>query len=123
MGRRAFLRTAALALVAAGIACAPIPPPQYTAFADAAPPDIRARQIKRAGIALGWAMENQRPGVVRGTLNVRNQRLVVDVAYDAAGFSIAHVSNVNMGEGDTIHYNYGRWVRNLQARIVAQPAA
>jgi hypothetical protein len=84
----------------------------------------RADQIRRAGAGLGWRMEPQAPGLVRGTLNLRAHQAVVDIPYDTQRFSIRYVSSSNLDyDGRSIHRNYNSWVQNLQNAIVAQPAA
>jgi hypothetical protein len=83
----------------------------------------RADQIRRAGAGLGWRMEPQGPGLVRGTLNLRTHQAVVDIPYDTRRFSIRHASSSNLDyDGRVIHRNYNGWVRNLRNAIMAQPA-
>ena len=82
----------------------------------------RADQIRRAGAGLGWRMEQQGPGLVRGTLNLRTHQAVVDVPYDTQRFLIRYVSSSNLDyDGQVIHRNYNSWVQNLQRAIMAQP--
>lgn len=84
----------------------------------------RADQIRRAGAGLGWRMEPQGPGLVRGTLNLRTHQAVVDIPYDTQRFNIRYVSSSNLDyDGNAIHRNYNSWVQNLQKAIMAQPAA
>ena len=83
----------------------------------------RADQIRRAGAGLGWRMEPQGPGLMRGMLNLRTHQAVVDIPYDTQRFSIRYVSSSNLDyDGNANHRNYNRWVQNLQNAIVAQPA-
>ncbi|MBD0275186.1 MAG: hypothetical protein ICV73_25080 [Acetobacteraceae bacterium] len=83
----------------------------------------RADQIRRAGAGLGWRMEPQGPGLVRGTLNLRTHQAVVAIPYDTQRFSIRYVSSSNLDyDGRAIHRNYNSWVQNLQNAIMAQPA-
>lgn len=82
----------------------------------------RADQIRRAGAGLGWRMEQQGPGLVRGTLNLRTHQAVVDIPYDTQRFLIRYVSSTNLDyDGQVIHRNYNSWVQNLQRAIMAQP--
>jgi hypothetical protein len=82
----------------------------------------RADQIRRAGAGLGWRMEQQEPGLIRGTLNLRTHQAVVDIPYDTQRFSIRYVSSNNLDyDGRAIHRNYNSWVQNLQNAIMAQP--
>ena len=84
----------------------------------------RADQIRRAGAGLGWRMEPQGPGLVRGTLNLRTHQAVVDIPYDTQRFSIRYVSSSNLDyDGRVIHRNYNSWVQNLRNAIMAQPPA
>ena len=83
----------------------------------------RADQIRRAGAGLGWRMDSQGPGLMRGTLNLRTHQAVVDIPYDTQRFGIRYVSSSNLDyDGRVIHRNYNSWVRNLQNAIMAQPA-
>lgn len=83
----------------------------------------RADQIRRAGAGLGWRMEPQAPGLVRGMLNLRAHQAVVDIPYDTQRFIIRYVSSSNLDyDGTAIHRNYNSWVQNLQNAIMAQPA-
>ena len=83
----------------------------------------RADQIRRAGAGLGWRMEPQGPGLMRGTLDLRAHQAVVAIPYDTQRFSIRYLSSSNLDyDGQVIHRNYNSWVRNLQNAIMAQPA-
>ena len=82
----------------------------------------RADQIRRAGAGLGWRMEPQGPGLMRGMLNLRTHQAVVDIPYDTQRFSIRYASSSNLDyDGRSIHRNYNSWVQNLQNAIEAQP--
>ena len=125
--RRPLLATgAALAVVALGTACnrnAPILSETGADFIGRASLAQRSDQIRVAGARLGWIMESQRPGLIRGTLNLRSHQAVVDIPYDTQRFSIRYVSSSNLDyDGGAIHRNYNSWVRNLQNAIMAQPA-
>ena len=136
MQRRTVLRSAGgLGLLTALGACvrqAPLLAPQDVAFVGDAPVSRRAEQIKRAGAGLGWIMEEQRPGLMRGTLNLRTHQAGVDIPYDRVRFSIRYMSSKDLGyrekkdgagyRGAIIHTNYNGWVDNLEKRIVAESA-
>ena len=99
--------------------------PVYTAtnvpFGGDAPASERSLQIRRAGAGLGWVTEDVAPGLIRGTLELRTHKAMVDVPYDRQQFSIKHASSQNLDfDGRTIHNNYNGWVRRLQQVIVAQ---
>ncbi|WP_149538286.1 hypothetical protein [Siccirubricoccus phaeus] len=84
----------------------------------------RADQIRRAGTGLGWIIEPQGPGLMRGTLNLRTHQAVVDIPYDTQRFSIRYVSSSNLDyDGTVIHRNYNSWVQNLQNAIMVQSSA
>jgi hypothetical protein len=81
----------------------------------------RADEIRRAGASLGWIMESQRPGQMRGTLNLRSHQAVVDIPYDTRRFAIRYASSTNLDyNGAVIHRNYNSWVQNLQNAILVQ---
>ncbi|GGG34166.1 hypothetical protein GCM10010964_22650 [Caldovatus sediminis] len=82
----------------------------------------RANQIRRAGAGRGWQMQEIRPGLIRGTLVLRDHLAVVDIPYDAQRFSIRYADSRNLlYDGASIHRNYNSWVQNLANDIVAQP--
>ena len=103
---------------------------QDAAFVGTAPVGRRAEQIKRAGAGLSWVMEEQRPGLMRATLNLRTHQAVVDIPYDESRFSIRYVSSKDLDyrpdglapgyRGTVIHSNYVGWIQNLERRIVAE---
>lgn len=120
LGRRAAL--VAVAGLAAGCARqAPVYTATNVPFIGSAPERERSEQIRRAGAGLGWAMEDIRPGLVRGTLNLRTHQAVVDIPYDRQRFSILYAGSTNLDfDGSTIHNNYNGWIRRLEQMIVAQ---
>ncbi len=71
------------------------------AFVGQASLPQRAEQIKRAGASLRWVMQEQRPGLMRGTLNLRTHQAVVDVPYDTRRFSIHYVSSIDLNYSGT----------------------
>ena len=121
-------RTLALSAVLAAAlgACARTAPVQEGSgeFVGQATLAQRADEIRRAGASLGWIMEQQRPGQMRGTLNLRSHQAVVDIPYDTRRFAIRYASSTNLDyNGAVIHRNYNSWVQNLQNAIMAQPPA
>ncbi len=127
MHRRHLLRNAAgLALVAASLAAcrrAPIQSQVDGEFIGRGTLAQRADQIRRAGASLGWNMQTVSPGLIRGTLNLRDHQAIVDIPYDTERFSIRYSSSVNLNyDGTNIHPNYNSWVQRLQRTIIAQPA-
>ena len=129
-GRRGLLRgltgLAAAALGGAGLAAcartAPVQDVEGRQFVGAGSLATRANQIRRAGAGRGWQMEEVRPGLIRGTLHLRDHVAVVDIPFDTQRFSIRYADSRNLNyDGRLIHQNYNSWVQNLANDIVAQP--
>lgn len=79
--------------------------------------DIKV-SIIRAGQVLGWKMKDVRPGLIRGTLALRAHVAVVDIPYNLKEYSIIYVDSTNLDyDGQNIHRNYPRWVKNLKVKI------
>jgi hypothetical protein len=74
--------------------------------------------IIRAGSGLGWQMQPEGPGRLKGTLNVRSHMAVIDVTHDTKSYSIKYRDSTGLNAKDgTIHKNYNGWVQNLDKRI------
>lgn len=121
-GRRAVLLAVVVGAIPAGCARqAPVYTAANTLFGGDASASERSLQIRRAGVGLGWVMEDVAPGLIRGTLELRTHKASIDVPYDKQRFSIRYVSSQNLDyDGRTIHNNYNGWVRRLEQMIVAQ---
>lgn len=128
--RRQLLRTmtalAGLAGAAAGLAACtrtqPIENVEGREFIGPGTLAQRANQIRRAGAGRGWQMQEVRPGLIRGTLMLRDHVAVVDIPYDTQRFSIRYADSRNLlYDGFNIHRNYNSWVQYLANDIVAQP--
>jgi hypothetical protein len=79
--------------------------------------DVRTAII-RAGSGLGWQMQPEGPGRIKGTLNVRQHMAVIDVTHDTKSYSIKYRDSTGLNAKDgTIHKNYNGWVQNLDKRI------
>ena len=79
------------------------------------------RAIVSAGVALGWQVVDVNPGVLRGTLKLRDHTAIVEIPYTTGKYSIIFKSGDNLGEKDgQIHKNYNGWVQNLDNRIKAE---
>ena len=77
--------------------------------------------IVSAGVALGWQVVDVNPGVLRGTLKLRDHTAIVEIPYTTGKYSIIFKSGDNLGEKDgQIHKNYNGWVQNLDNRIKAE---
>lgn len=111
-----------LALVAA-CRTAPLYNAEASSFNRPLTMNQATRAIQAAGADLGWDMTVQRPGDIRGVLNLRDHQAVVDITYDAQTFAIRYVdsNNLNYSNGQ-IHRNYNSWVQNLERQIRAEAA-
>lgn len=79
--------------------------------------DVRTAII-RAGSGLGWQMQPEGPGRIKGTLNVRQHMAVIDITHDTKSYSIKYRDSQGLNAKDgTIHKNYNGWVQNLDKRI------
>ncbi|MEO1491761.1 MAG: hypothetical protein AAFV19_06370 [Pseudomonadota bacterium] len=80
--------------------------------------------IIRAGVQRGWQFEEQGPGEMIGTINVRGKHTAkVRVLYDTSAFSIIYLDSTDLNydaEVNEIHPNYNSWVQNLRQDIQAQ---
>jgi hypothetical protein len=83
--------------------------------------DDVSKAIIRAGAALGWEMVPAKPGLIVGTLNIREHQAVVDVNYTPKTYSITYKNSNNLNyDGQSIHKNYNGWIQNLDRAIKAQ---
>ncbi|MNK87868.1 hypothetical protein D3C87_1078140 [compost metagenome] len=83
-----------------------------------------ANAIITAGTSKSWVMKKERPGLIRGQVNVRQHQAVIDIPYSAHDYSINYVSSVNLddkGKG-SIHRSYNRWVLGLNQAIQTELA-
>ena len=82
--------------------------------------DVRAA-ILQAGAAQGWQMKAVRPGLIIGTLEVRDHMAQVEIPYDRTTYSIFYRDSINLNyDGVNIHSNYNGWVQRLSAAINAR---
>ena len=86
---------------------------------------LQASQVRQAimnaGVALGWQIADSKPGVLQGTLRLRDHTAIVEIPYTTSNYSIVFKSGVNLAEKDgQIHKNYNGWVQNLDNRIQAE---
>lgn len=83
--------------------------------------DDVGKAIMRAGAGLGWQMQSVKPGLMVGTLQLREHTAVVDVKYNAKSYSINYKNSNNLNyDGQMIHKNYNGWVQNLDKAIKVQ---
>ena len=77
--------------------------------------------ILTAGVGLGWKLVDVKPGLMEGTLRLREHTATVDIPYSTSSYSILFKSGVNLSEKDgQIHKNYNSWVSNLDKAIGAE---
>jgi hypothetical protein len=82
--------------------------------------DVRGA-ILQAGAAQGWQMKAVRPGLIVGTLYVRDHMAQVEISYDRNTYSILYRDSSNLNyDGVNIHSNYNGWVQRLSAAINAR---
>jgi len=82
--------------------------------------DVR-NAILKAGIGLGWQMQPVRPGLIVGTLNIRDHMAQVEISYDRRTYSIRYRTSTNLNyDGTKIHSNYNSWVQRLDNAIKTQ---
>jgi len=122
---RILAAIAAAALLMVGCRTAPIlnvkEAPVNVAVGQSASLATVEQAIIRAGVGLGWAMKVEKPGLIIGTLNLREHTAVVEIPYTTTSYSILYRNSVNLDQqGDTIHKNYNGWVQNLDQGIRRQ---
>ena len=83
-------------------------------------------QVTKAIIEAGattrppWQMVVAQPGLIIGTLNIREHQVVVDIPYTSKMYSIKYKNSTNLKydpEKGTIHSNYTSWIQNLDNAI------
>jgi type IV pilus biogenesis protein CpaD/CtpE len=125
------VKIAALAIATAALAgCGSVPIMNVTEapIATASGKPLSNEQVRsaivRAGAALGWQMKEEGPGMLTGTLQLRNHTAVVAIPYSPKSYSVQYRTSVNLDEkGGNIHKNYNGWIQNLTRGINAQLSA
>ncbi len=112
---------AVLALVLVGCRSNPVynvsGAPVTTSTRNYSMSDVRGA-ILQAGASLGWQMKVVRPGLIVGTLYVRDHMARVEIPYDRRTYSILYRDSSNLDyDGANIHSNYNGWVQNLSNAI------
>ena len=91
-------------------------------FGDGATVDDASEAIWRAGRKLGWKIEKESPGVLKGTLHLRGHVAVVRIEHDTQVFSIHDVETQNIRrERRRIHPTYNGWIHFLEQKIAMEP--
>ena len=83
---------------------------------------LTAAQVRTAivtgGTGLGWRIGDAGPGMLEGTLTLREHIAVVEIPYSGSSYAIRYKRSTNLNERDgTIHSNYNGWVQNLDRAI------
>ena len=69
------------------------------------------KAIVQAGQSLGWGMKDVKPGVMIGSIFVRNSMAKVDIKYSKKSFSISYKDSSGLKyDGVNIHRNYNGWI-------------
>jgi hypothetical protein len=124
----AFLLAAFLALV--GCRTAPIYNVEHTPVhlnkAKYSLGDVE-KAIIRAGAGLGWQMDKVKPGLINGTLYLRDHVAKVTIPYSTQEYSIEYQDSQNLNykpaeanKPRQIHKNYNSWIENLDQAIKTQ---
>lgn len=80
--------------------------------------DELVKAFVRAGSHAGWVIAPQEPGVLLGTVTARSHQASVLITHTTKAYHIAYKDSVGLkADGNNIHPNYNRWVRNLDAAI------
>lgn len=79
------------------------------------------RAIISSGKSLGWGMKAVKPGLIIGTLYIRNHMAKVEIKYNKKTFSILYKDSAGLKyDGTNIHNRYNGWIKNLEQRINSQ---
>ena len=122
----ALVITIAITACARNVSVYNLPEVPVTASKPNASLDEVGKAIIRAGATLGWQMKQVKPGLILGTLNVREHMAAVDVQYTPQSYSIQYKDSSNLSydaQSKTIHKNYNGWIQNLDKAIRAQLSA
>ncbi|MEQ9348704.1 MAG: hypothetical protein RIG26_19900 [Thalassospira sp.] len=71
-----------------------------------------------------WIVTRRAEGQLFATYSPRNHMAKVEIDFDNTEFSITYADSTNLNHsGDSIHYNYNRWVNNLRVDILRDVSA
>jgi len=82
-----------------------------------------SKTIQSAGNGLGWVMQEKYPGLIIGTLHLRDHMAQVEIPFSTRSYSILYKSSSNLkynASNRTIHSNYNGWISNLDSQIRAR---
>ncbi|MEN8168237.1 MAG: hypothetical protein ABFR65_12285 [Pseudomonadota bacterium] len=78
------------------------------------------KSIMQSGVGLGWQMKETEPGLITGTLYLRDHMAQVDIPYSKTNYSINYKDSAALKyDGSSIHKQYNTWVQNLDRAIQA----
>ncbi len=81
-----------------------------------------SKAIQGAGNSLGWAMQETAPGMIVGTIFLRDHMAKVEIPFSTSSYSIRYSASTNLKyneEKRMIHSNYNGWISNLDNQIRA----
>ncbi len=82
--------------------------------------DVKKAIIK-AGQSIGWGMKPVKPGLIIGTIFVRNHMAKIEIKYNKNNYSIHYKDSAGLKyDGTNIHRSYNNWIKNLEQRINSQ---
>ncbi|MGQ0586901.1 MAG: hypothetical protein ACT4PK_06840 [Gammaproteobacteria bacterium] len=104
--------------VAVAAGSRPLQEPEPAAIPAGMAPAAVAKAIKRALLARNWAIGNEKPGYMEGTLNVRKHMVKVGLKYDGKRVTMSYLDSAELGYTERdgqpyIHPSYTKWTRNL----------
>jgi hypothetical protein len=124
---RTLLSVVALlvAITVAGCATAPIMNVTNATVVSANGKTLTADQVKaaivRAGVGLGWQVNEAGPGLLVASIALRKHTAEIEIPYSATSYSIRYKNSTNLNQqGDQIHKNYNGWITNLHRGITTQ---
>ncbi|TNF68907.1 MAG: hypothetical protein EP298_05560 [Gammaproteobacteria bacterium] len=89
------------------------------------PVELSMAQVKQA-ITQGaekrkWVVTEVNSNKLQATYTSHSHVAVVDIPYSTKQYSLIYASSKNLdADGNMIHYNYNRWVRNLNKDIQSE---
>jgi hypothetical protein len=119
---RAALLAALLLAATPGGGCRTAPVRQVQRTALAVPATITQSELSEAfwaaGRREGWRVREVAPGKLRAEKSLRSHRALVEIDYDASGYTITLVETDNLlQDGGRIHKTYNLWIEGLQKSI------
>ena len=83
------------------------------------PPVMDRFTLPFLGHRRGWIIKDAGEGRLRASYHARTHMAAVAIVYNEQTFSIEYLDSNRLGyDGQSIHRNYNRWVRNLELDIL-----